>query len=59
MIQDMWILANALKWVVWEYLEKKWIENPENIISNEAYKKAEAKKYIKKIEVEEGTLDLR
>ncbi len=57
--QDMWILANALKWVVWEYLEKKWIENSENIISNEAYKKAEAKKYIEKIEVEEGTLDLR
>ena len=57
--QDFWILANALKWVVWEYLEKKWISNPENIISDEAYKRAEAKKYVEKIKVEDGTLDLR
>ncbi len=63
---DLWvsddrfnILVKALNWVVWEYLLKKWVTYPEEILSEEAYKKQETQKYIEKLKKDESTIDLR
>ncbi len=52
------ILVKALNWIVWEYLNKKWI-NWNTDLENLDYEKKLSKEYIEKIKSEEGTLDLR
>jgi len=52
------ILVKALNWIVWEYLQKKWLPLDSNLEDLE-YEKKYKEEFLKKVELEEGTLDLR